>query len=378
MDIIVGGHICLDIIPRWEKGGIDSIIPGHILEMDGIKFSTGGAVANTGVSLKKLGIATGLLGKIGEDEIGTLIKQVLNGVDKNLAETMIVKPGETSSYSVVLNPPDADRIFLHFPGTNDTFASDDISYDELREAEIFHFGYPQLMEQMYRDEGEELVKIFKQVKEEGLVTSLDMAMPDPQSTSGKVDWKQIMEKVLPYVDIFVPSIDEMLYMLDRKLYEKSLEEEVVDEDLLDRLGKQLLSMGSSILGIKLGENGLYLHTGIKDDFSSDLENLINITAWTEKKLIAPCYSAEVAGTTGSGDAAYAGFLAGMLEGNSPGKAMNLAAGVGAFSVEAVDATGGVKSLDRVKERIEAGWERLPLAFSLTDWEYDKNTGIYSQ
>jgi len=65
MDIVVAGHICLDIIPDWRIGSIKTIIPGHILEMSGLKLSAGGAVANTGITLKKLGISTTLLGKIG-------------------------------------------------------------------------------------------------------------------------------------------------------------------------------------------------------------------------------------------------------------------------------------------------------------------------
>ena len=55
MDIIIAGHICLDIIPDWRTGSIKTIIPGHILEMAGLKLSTGGAVANAGIALKKLG-----------------------------------------------------------------------------------------------------------------------------------------------------------------------------------------------------------------------------------------------------------------------------------------------------------------------------------
>jgi len=43
MDIIVDGHICLDIIPDWKRGSIKNIIPGHVLEMSGLKLSTGGA-----------------------------------------------------------------------------------------------------------------------------------------------------------------------------------------------------------------------------------------------------------------------------------------------------------------------------------------------
>ena len=76
MDIVVAGHICLDIIPDWRIGSIKTIIPGHILEMSGLKLSTGGAVANTGIALKKLGISTALLGKVGTDAFGKVILEI--------------------------------------------------------------------------------------------------------------------------------------------------------------------------------------------------------------------------------------------------------------------------------------------------------------
>ncbi len=77
MDIVVAGHICLDIIPDWRIGSIKTIIPGHILEMSGLKLSAGGAVANTGIALKKLGINTALLGKVGADAFGKVILEIL-------------------------------------------------------------------------------------------------------------------------------------------------------------------------------------------------------------------------------------------------------------------------------------------------------------
>lgn len=78
MFVIVAGHICLDIIPKWENGGLNSIVPGNLLEMDGVDNSTGGVVANTGLALERLGVKTELFGKIGKDEIGEMILNELN------------------------------------------------------------------------------------------------------------------------------------------------------------------------------------------------------------------------------------------------------------------------------------------------------------
>ena len=43
---------------------------------------------------------------------------------------------------------------------------------------------------------------------------------DGESEAGKADWKEILSRVLPYVDFFVPSIEELCFMLDRERYEE--------------------------------------------------------------------------------------------------------------------------------------------------------------
>ena len=113
--------------------------------MSGLKLSTGGAVANTGITLKKLGINTTLLGKIGGDAFGKVILEILQKEDKTLVENMIISKNEISSYTIVLNPPDTDRVFLHYPGPNHTFNANDIPYEKIINCRIFHFGYPPLI-----------------------------------------------------------------------------------------------------------------------------------------------------------------------------------------------------------------------------------------
>jgi sugar/nucleoside kinase (ribokinase family) len=74
---------------------------------------------------------------------------------------------------------------------------------------------------------------------------------------------------------------------------------------------------------------------------------------------SPCFRAnEVAGTTGAGDCTIAGFLASLLRRESPAEAATSATAVGACSVEAADATGGVPEWEMVRKRMQAGWERL--------------------
>ena len=72
---------------------------------------------------------------------------------------MIVDPHANTSYTVVINPPGIDRIFLHCPGANDTFSADDVRYDLLADVTLFHFGYPPLMKQMHADGGTQVASM---------------------------------------------------------------------------------------------------------------------------------------------------------------------------------------------------------------------------
>ena len=69
------------------------------------------------------------------------------------------------------------------------------------------------MKKMYINDGQHLAGLMKRVKEKDVATSLDMAAVDPESPAGRADWEKILAGVLPYVDFFVPSFEELCYML---------------------------------------------------------------------------------------------------------------------------------------------------------------------
>ncbi|QBD81504.1 carbohydrate kinase family protein [Ktedonosporobacter rubrisoli] len=366
-EVVVAGHICLDIIPTLV-GDSTVLAPGRLVEAGRATLATGGPISNTGLALRKLGITTSLMGKVGDDLFGRTIIQLIEAQGADLASGMIVAPGEASSYSIILNFPGVDRTIIHAPGCNDTFGADDVRYDLLNSAGLFHFGYPPLMARMYQDNGAELVSIFKKVKEMGITTSLDLSMPDLSGQAAQADWRAILAAVLPYVDVFMPSIEELLLMLRRPLYNKLTTKArktgllaQVTPALVSELGKLLLGMGTKIVGLKAGHRGLYLRTA---DMAS-LEQMgrvqpKNMPLWANRELWAPCFATEVVGTTGSGDATIAGFLMGILRGMKPEAALASACAVGACCVEAPDAISGIRSWPETMERIAAGWPRLLL------------------
>lgn len=391
-DIIVAGHICLDMIPtfRAAPGAGDEapalrelLIPGKLIDVGPLTTSTGGPVSNTGLALHRLGFPVRLMGKIGDDVVGRAILDVLRQHGPGLADGMIVTKESHSSYTVVISPPGVDRIFLHSPGANDTFGADDVDYSKLEGARLFHFGYPPLMRRMFADGGDELASLLRQVKERGLTISLDMARPDPASDAGKADWRAILTKALPYVDIFLPSFDEILYMLDRTRFDQMARAGAdlnaqAEAALLGALADDLIGMGAAMVGLKLGSQGMYLRT------TGDRGRLAKAgacapehpDAWVGRELLVPCFATTVVGTTGSGDATIAGFLGALVNRLPPEEAMTAAVAVGACNVEAPDALSGIPAWSVVQQRLAAGWERREASVSLPGWRWDEGKRIW--
>ncbi len=129
-DAVIAGHICLDIHPDLSGENRDPFdrifLPGRLIAAGPAAFSTGGAVSNTGLALNKLGIATHMVGKVGNDLFGQAVRQILASHDDSLAAGLITDATLSTSYSIIIDYPGVDRIFLHHPGANDSFQATDV------------------------------------------------------------------------------------------------------------------------------------------------------------------------------------------------------------------------------------------------------------
>lgn len=365
--VIAAGHICLDITPVFPDKKVsrlsEILSPGRLIQMGEADVHTGGAVANTGLAMKILGADVTLMGKIGTDAFGEMVCNILRQYDAE--KGMILSDQESTSYSVILAVPGIDRIFLHNPGANHSFRASDIPQKALEEAALFHFGYPPLMKSMYEHDGEELVEIMKRAKAAGAATSLDMAAVDPDAEAGSADWEKILERVMPYVDFFVPSVEELCYMLDKKRYTE-WQEQAGGRDITEMLniekdvkplGKQCMEFGAKVLLIKCGAPGMYYKT-------ADRRTLMNIgsragldpNSWAGREGFEKSYVPErVLSGTGAGDTSIAAFLTAMLEGYPLEKTLQLSAATGASCVAVYDALSGLKSFEELEKKINAGW-----------------------
>ena len=357
-EVIVAGHICLDIIPQMHASEF-SFRPGTVEQIGAPVVSLGGCVSNTGLALKKLGTAVHLAGKIGADAIGDLLRLELQKFGE-AGEGLTRSSRENTSYSIIISPQGGDRMILHFPGANDSFTADDVESAVSRRAQIFHFGYPPLMRSMFENDGRELEDIFRRAKQKGLLTSLDMAYPDPQSPAGHANWRAIAARVLPYVDVFLPSYEELACMLEPEnscdvTNEGSRATARLEPANLRRLGESACKMGAAVVAIKLGNRGLYVRTSDRARLSQ--ERRLPSENWADRELWTPVFKVKVVGTTGAGDATVAGFLYGILRRFPAELVCRLACAVGACNVEAADSISGILPFDVVERRMREGWEQ---------------------
>ena len=372
--IIVAGHICIDItpvIPEKKGAGIEDIFtPGKLIQTGAAKVNAGGTVANTGLALKVLGADAALMGKVGYDDFGDMICNILRKYD---ADQYMIRSAEvSSSYSVVLAVPGIDRIFLHNPGANDTFCAADVDMSLLEGAAIFHFGYPPLMRTMYENEGAELVALMERVKEAGVATSLDMAAVDADSEAGKVNWDEVLKKVLPFVDFFVPSVEELCFMLERKRFAEWQERagnkaitDVLDiEKDVKPLADRCMEYGAKVVLIKCGAPGMYYRTAGEEQLKQIGCTLGGGTAqWAEQEGFEASYIPErVLSGTGAGDTSIAAFLMAVSRGESLEDCLHMATAAGASCVTAYDALGGLMPYEALKQKVESGWEKRPISF----------------
>ena len=362
IDVIVAGHLCIDLIPRMASIPLTAFTqPGRLYEVGAMDVSTGGAVSNTGLALHRLGVNVRLLSCVGDDLIGRLIVDFLNSRDPELVQFISSVEGVSSSYSVVLSPQRVDRIFLHNPGTNAAFGVNSLDYSVVERTRVVHLGYPPILPRLYANEGHELVEMFQRLKARGVVTSLDMSLPDISSSAGSANWSNILKAVLPYVDIFVPSLEEIMFMLRRADYDVSAGDmrNYVHPQYMKSLTNEMLEMGAAVAGVKCGVDGIFVSTAGSQRLDVVRRNLVLSSDWNSSTEIHPSFHAEVVGTTGAGDSAYAGFLAAMTRGTSFAEAVRWACAVGACNVEAADATSGVLDWDSTVLRMNSGWRTNP-------------------
>lgn len=370
-DAVIAGYTCVDLTPEFRKDSSateisDLLKPGKLIEIGGLGFNLGGVVPNTGLAMKKFGKKVFLNGLMGNDFIGRIAAIRLS--DYGISEGMMTTGEVNTGYSLVLAPVGVDRIFLESPGCNQIFGLESIDFEAIKKSRLFHFGYPPLLRQFWLNNGQQLAQLFSEVQKMGVVTSLDLSLPDPESESGRVNWPVVLKKTLPFVDIFVPSVEELFQTMEPEKYAE-LQCTAGGEDFTDKVpielvrevGKIIIGLGVKIVMIKMGHRGAYLLTGNIALLNKEAGVVLDKEIWSNREILCNAYcvdSSRPVNATGAGDTAVAAFLTAVLNKETPEAAIRYAAIAGRESLYCENIFEEIDSWEQLTEKIRTEQNEL--------------------
>ena len=279
------GNALVDIITRIEN---DSILESFglprgsmtLVDLDTSNFihaetagmrktrASGGSAANTIHGLAHLGIETGFVGTVGNDDMGKFFKK---DMEVNKITPILFKTMNETGRAMALISKDTERTFATYLGAAIDLSAEDISQGIYKGYDYFYIeGYLIQDREMFE-------KALRLAATEGLIICLDLASYNIVDQNVEFFKSMISE----YVDILFANEEEI-----RSLTGKSPEE-----------GAMEISNICDLVVIKLGAEG---------SFCICKEGMIKIAARPSKAI----------DTTGAGDLFAAGFIYGHMQGLS--------------------------------------------------------------
>lgn len=314
LTIALAGHLCVDLTPALL--GPPRLVPGELVEVGPLTTSLGGCLGNTARALAALGHPVAVHAAVGDDDLGRTAREGLRG--PLVTPALDVLPGGTS-YSVVVQPPGADRVFWHHTGVNAAFDGAGL---DVTGTDLLHLGYPALLPALLDDGGRPLAALLARARAAGATTSVDLVVVDRQTPVGRLDWRSLLQRACAETDVISPSLDDLTSALGIATPTSG---EAVDA-LAEELAEQLLAWGVGVVLLTLGDRGALLRTAGAERLAAGGRALAPLAAsWAGASLRLPALRVPLATTTnGAGDASSAGLLHALSLGADPELAARLA------------------------------------------------------
>ncbi|MBE0409825.1 MAG: carbohydrate kinase family protein [Anaerolineales bacterium] len=100
--------------------------------IDELDFYTGGGGTNSAVSLSRMDLKVGYIGKIGNDENGNRIIEALKEEKVNFLGVKSKIPSKKTGYSIILDSLERQRTILAYKGVNDDLEYEEIDKENLK------------------------------------------------------------------------------------------------------------------------------------------------------------------------------------------------------------------------------------------------------
>lgn len=301
VDVVVIGELNVDVI----LNGIQSIPQvGKEIIADSMEVTLGSSSAIFASNLSSLGARVAFIGKIGDDNFAKVVLNSLSG--KKVDTEHIIISGSLNTGATIVLVYGQDRANITYPGAMSDLHLEDIDFSFLSSARHMHFATCFMQPGIKAD----LPELFRKTKEAGVTTSLD-AQWDPEEK-----WDLPLDKLLPYVDIFLPNMLEFKYLT----HSGSLEEGV---------GK--VRDFAHLVIVKDGSNGA---------FSWDGRELFHQPAFQNNRVVD---------TVGAGDSFDAGFIMEYINKKDLKRCLEAGAVAGAVNTTAAGGTGAFTDIEKIRK-----------------------------
>ena len=300
-DVIVIGELNVDII----LNEIESFpVIGKEIIANAMSVTLGSSSAIFASNLSSLGNKVSFIGKIGKDNFAEVVLTSLEM--KNVDTSHIIKsPSLSTGATIVLNY-NQDRANVTYPGAMNDLNLEDINFDFLSEARHLHFSSCFLQSGIRKD----LITLFQRAKKLGLTTSFDPQW-DPEEK-----WGLPLEKILRYVDVFLPNMQEFKFLTRSNTIEEGIRK------------------------LKYSENYIVIKNGSDGILSWDGKELIRQKAFRND---------EVVDCIGAGDSCNAGFIKEFINKKPLKKCLEFGALIGAINTTRAGGTGAFENLNSIRE-----------------------------
>jgi len=233
----------------------------------------GGSPFNVAVGISRLGLPAALLVKVGTDEFGAALHNLM--IAENLDPRFIVlgKNNNTTLAMTAINKAGNPEFRFYRDNAADiSLTMQEVPIISPEEISLFHFGSISLVEE---PAASTYVKVFRSLKKDGVLTSLDPNIR-PLYAEGKESYIKLIRTLLNKVDILKMSNDDLRWLTGKDTVEKGI--------------SALPYNKAGILIITEGANGAQ-------------------ALWRDEVIRAHGFPVTVADTAGCGDSFMAGFLA---------------------------------------------------------------------
>jgi sulfofructose kinase len=285
-DVVGLGNSCLDIL------GVVPHIPGldEKIEMSNTSLQGGGEVGTALVALAKLGSSAAFIGKVGDDPIGTFIKEDFEkyGVDIN---NLVVESGAISPSSIVMVEKHSGlRTIIDCGKSVTNLKPEEVQSGLIEKSKYLH------LDSWHREAALEAATT---ARKKGIPVVLDAD-----------------------ISAYDAHIAQLIGLTDILITSQSFAQMFTKTDVVNLSIDKMIRLGPSVVMVTLGENGVACEGG-------------------GERFMTPAFEVEVVDTTGAGDVFHGAFIHAMLQDWSLQKAVEFASAVSAIKCGMMGGRNGI-------------------------------------